>query len=124
MEFYTPDDGQIWFAGQRIDGLTPDRVAAAGINRTYQTIRLFRNLTAIENILVGMHIHLKSTWYGAVLNTRATREDEARAHEDSAPHPRLRRAQGPRRRGGEGPCLWRAAAARGGAGARHPAAPA
>ena len=83
MEFYTPDDGQIWFAGQRIDGLTPDRVAAAGINRTYQTIRLFRNLTAIENVLVGMHIHLKSTWYGAVLNTRATRDDEARAHDDA-----------------------------------------
>jgi branched-chain amino acid transport system ATP-binding protein len=83
MEFYTPDDGQIWFAGQRIDGLTPDRVAAAGINRTYQTIRLFRNLTAIENILVGMHIHLRSTWYGAVLHTRATRDDEARAHADA-----------------------------------------
>ena len=83
MEFYTPEDGRIWFAGQRIDGLTPDRVAAAGLNRTYQTIRLFRNLTAIENILVGMHIHLKSTWYGAVLNSRGTREDEARAHEDT-----------------------------------------
>ena len=83
MEFYPPDDGEIWFSGQRIDGITPDRVAAAGINRTYQTIRLFRNLTALENILVGMHIHLRSTWYGAVLNTRATREDEARAHEDS-----------------------------------------
>jgi branched-chain amino acid transport system ATP-binding protein len=83
MEFYPPDHGEIWFAGQRIDGLTPDRVAAAGINRTYQTIRLFRNLTAIENILVGMHIHLRSTWYGAVLNTRATRDDEARAHDDA-----------------------------------------
>ena len=83
MEFYTPDDGRIWFAGERIDGLMPDRVAAAGINRTYQTIRLFRNLTAIENILVGMHIHLKSTWYGAVLNTRATRDDERRAHDDA-----------------------------------------
>ena len=83
MEFYPPDDGEIWFAGQRIDGLTPDRVAAAGISRTYQTIRLFRNMTAIENILVGMHIHLKSTWYGAVLHTRATRDDEARAHADA-----------------------------------------
>ena len=77
MEFYTPDDGAVWFAGERIDGVTPDRVAAAGINRTYQNIRLFRNLTAIENILVGMHIHLKSTWYGAVFNTPATRDDEA-----------------------------------------------
>jgi branched-chain amino acid transport system ATP-binding protein len=81
MEFYTPDEGAIWFAGERIDGVTPDRVAEAGISRTYQNIRLFRNLTAIENILVGMHIHLKSTWYGAVFNTPATRRDEAQAHE-------------------------------------------
>ena len=77
MEFYTPDEGAIWFAGERIDGVTPDRVAEAGINRTYQNIRLFQNLTAIENILVGMHIHLKSTWYRAVFNTKATRRDEA-----------------------------------------------
>ena len=83
MEFYTPEEGAIWFAGERIDGVTPDRVAAAGINRTYQNIRLFRNLTAIENILVGMHIHLKSTWYGAVFNTPATRQDEAEAHENA-----------------------------------------
>lgn len=81
MEFYTPDKGAIWFAGERIDGVTPDRVAEAGITRTYQNIRLFRNLTAMENILVGMHIHLASTWYGAVFNTRATRRDEADAHD-------------------------------------------
>src|SRR5690348_18341006 len=52
-----PTSGQVWFAGQRVDGLTPDRVAAAGISRTYQNIRLFRNITAIENLLVGMHLH-------------------------------------------------------------------
>ena len=83
MEFYTPDEGAIWFAGERIDGVTPDRVAEAGISRTYQNIRLFRNLTAMENILVGMHIHLSSTWYGAVFNTRATRRDEADAHDQA-----------------------------------------
>ena len=80
MEFYTPDGGEVYFAGERIDGITPDRVAAAGINRTYQNIRLFRNLTAIENILVGMHLHLKSTWVGALLNTSGTRADEGAAH--------------------------------------------
>jgi branched-chain amino acid transport system ATP-binding protein len=80
MEFYSPDGGEIVFAGERIDGITSDRVAAAGINRTYQNIRLFRNLTAIENILVGMHLHLKSTWVGALFNTAATRADEQRAH--------------------------------------------
>jgi branched-chain amino acid transport system ATP-binding protein len=83
MEFYTPDDGEIRFVGNRIDGLSPDRVAAAGISRTYQNIRLFRNLTALENILVGMHIHLGSTFYGAIFNTRATRDDEARAHDEA-----------------------------------------
>ena len=80
MEFYTPDGGEVYFAGERIDGITPDRVAAAGINRTYQNIRLFRNLTAIENILVGMHLHLKSTWVGALFNTSGTKTDEAAAH--------------------------------------------
>jgi branched-chain amino acid transport system ATP-binding protein len=83
MEFYPPDGGEVYFAGERIDGVTPDRVAAAGINRTYQTIRLFRNLTAIENILVGMHLHLKSTWLGAMFNTRGTRTDEDRAHAEA-----------------------------------------
>ena len=83
MQFYHPDAGAIWFDGERIDGLTPDRVAAAGINRTYQNIRLFKNITAIENLLVGMHLHLKSTWWGAVLGTRGAREDEARAHDEA-----------------------------------------
>jgi branched-chain amino acid transport system ATP-binding protein len=83
MEFYTPDEGAVWFGGERMDGLSPDRVAEAGINRTYQNIRLFKNLTSIENILVGMHIHLKSTWYGAVFNTAATRRDEAEAVESA-----------------------------------------
>jgi branched-chain amino acid transport system ATP-binding protein len=72
--------GQIWFAGERVDGLTPDRVAALGISRTYQNIRLFRNITAIENLLVGMHLHLTSHWWGALFNTRHTRADEAQAH--------------------------------------------
>jgi branched-chain amino acid transport system ATP-binding protein len=78
-----PTEGTVWFDGQRIDGLTPDRVAAAGISRTYQNIRLFRNISAIENLLVGMHLHLRSTWWGAVLHTPATRADEARAHEEA-----------------------------------------
>src|SRR5580698_6835667 len=75
--------GQIWFAGERVDGLTPDRVAAVGISRTYQNIRLFRNITAIENLLVGMHLHLKSHWWGALFNSGHTKRDEARAHDEA-----------------------------------------
>ena len=83
MNFYPPDTGKVWFNGVRVDGVTPDRVASAGINRTYQNIRLFRNLTALENILVGMHIHLKSTWLGAVLALPSTRCDEAEAQDEA-----------------------------------------
>jgi branched-chain amino acid transport system ATP-binding protein len=78
-----PTSGTVCFDGERIDGLTPDRVAAVGISRTYQNIRLFRNITAIENLLVGMHLHLNSTWWGAVFGTAATRADEKRAHEEA-----------------------------------------
>jgi branched-chain amino acid transport system ATP-binding protein len=78
-----PTSGEVWFRGERIDGLTPDRVAAAGISRTYQNIRLFRNITAIENLLVGMHLHLRSHWWGAVFSTPHTRREEARAHAEA-----------------------------------------
>jgi branched-chain amino acid transport system ATP-binding protein len=79
----TPTSGEVWFYRQRIDGLTPDRVAAAGIARTYQNIRLFRNITALENLLVGMHLHLRSTWWGAIFHTPHTMRDEKRAHEEA-----------------------------------------
>jgi branched-chain amino acid transport system ATP-binding protein len=78
-----PTSGEVVFNGELLNGFTPDRVAAAGISRTYQNIRLFRNITAIENLLVGMHMHLKSHWWGAILNTKHTREDEARAQEEA-----------------------------------------
>lgn len=78
-----PTSGEVLFKGERLNGYTPDRVAAAGISRTYQNIRLFRNITAIENLLVGMHLHLKSHWWGAILNSRHTREDEANAQREA-----------------------------------------
>ncbi|HET6197424.1 MAG TPA: ABC transporter ATP-binding protein, partial [Acetobacteraceae bacterium] len=78
-----PTSGEIWFRGVRIDGYTPDRVAAAGIARTYQNIRLFRNISALENLLVGMHLHLRSTWWGAIFHTPHTMRDEKRAHEEA-----------------------------------------
>jgi branched-chain amino acid transport system ATP-binding protein len=83
MAYYPLDEGSIWFAGERMDGLTPDRVAAAGISRTYQNLRLFRHVTALENILVGMHLHLRSGWWGAVLATSANRREEEEAHREA-----------------------------------------
>src|SRR6516225_1322815 len=75
--------GKIWFRGERMDGLTPDRVAAAGVSRTYQNIRLFRNVTAMENLLVGMHLHLRSHWWGALINSSGTQRSEREAHAEA-----------------------------------------
>ena len=58
--FYEPDEGNMWFKGQSLVGLSPDRVTELGISRTYQNIRLFPSMTAVENIMVGMQPHLRS----------------------------------------------------------------
>ncbi len=67
--FYTPDEGIINFDGHIIQGLSPDRVTNLRMARTYQNIRLFSNMTAAENILVGRHPLFKTSWFEAVLKT-------------------------------------------------------
>ncbi len=81
--FYRAEEGRTFFNGQPIDMLTPDRITQLGIARTYQNIRLFANMTCLENILVGMHPHLKSSWVGAILRTPPTRRDEEQAHKEA-----------------------------------------
>ncbi len=65
--FYRPEEGDIYFNGVRLNDLRPDQIAALGIARTYQNIRLFQNMTALENILVGEHPHLRSDLVEAIL---------------------------------------------------------
>ncbi len=78
--FFHVDEGTITFAGDPIHALRPDEVAHYGISRTYQNIRLFASMTAIENILVGQHSHLHATWFGAIVRTRSQRREEKEAH--------------------------------------------
>ena len=67
--FVQPTSGEIWLNGARIDGLRPDRVATLGIARTYQNIRLFPNLTALENIMVGLEVKQPESLLGTLLST-------------------------------------------------------
>ena len=73
---YRPDGGAFCFDGRDITGLTPDRIAAAGIARTFQNIRLFHNLSALENVMIGRHVRTRAGVFGAILRNRATREEE------------------------------------------------
>jgi branched-chain amino acid transport system ATP-binding protein len=77
--FYVPEEGRILFQGESIRGLRPDQITRRGIARTYQNIRLFAGMTALENILVGMHPRLKSSSIGAVLGLPSTRREEMEA---------------------------------------------
>jgi branched-chain amino acid transport system ATP-binding protein len=81
--FYNPEEGEILFKGENITGLSPDRVTHRGIARTYQNIRLFQNMTAVENILVGMHVHLKSGLIGGILRDPRTRREEKESVEEA-----------------------------------------
>ena len=82
--FYNPEEGDIFLEGRSIIGLSPDRVTRLGISRTYQNIRLFKNMTAVENIMVGMHPHLKSGLIGGVVRTRRERREEKEAQDEAS----------------------------------------
>ncbi len=76
---YKPEEGVITFNDRSLLGLRPDQIAERGIARTFQNIRLFGNLSVIENILVGMHIHLKQSPVQTIFQARAFKEEEAAA---------------------------------------------
>lgn len=81
--FYTFEGGTIEFNGSILNGKSPDRITHLGISRTYQNIRLFPAMTAIENILVGQHPRLKTFWAEAILRTKRVRDEEAAALEEA-----------------------------------------
>jgi branched-chain amino acid transport system ATP-binding protein len=82
--FYVPEEGEIVFDGRiQIQGLPTDDITRLGIARTYQNIRLFSALTAIENVMVGLHSRLKASLPGILLRSRGTRREEAWAEEEA-----------------------------------------
>ena len=81
--FYKANEGMIRFEGNEVQDLSPDRITQSGIARTYQNIRLFPAMTAIENILVGQHPHLKTFWAEAIFRTRRFKVEERAAEEEA-----------------------------------------
>jgi len=73
---YAPDGGGFTFTGRSLAGLKPHEVAARGIARTFQNIRLFANLSALENVMIGRHVRTHATVFGAVFRTARTRGEE------------------------------------------------
>lgn len=73
-----PDSGSIVFDGSRVEGLRPHQIAAKGMARTFQHIRLFPKMSTIENILVGRHMHSRAGFLAGMLNLPFTWKEEKR----------------------------------------------
>jgi ABC-type branched-subunit amino acid transport system ATPase component len=81
---YAPDEGDIRYRGTSIVGLRPHQVVKRGIARTFQNVRLFPNMTILENAMVGQHSRSKGGLFGSILRTPGVREEERRIRERAA----------------------------------------
>src|ERR671914_458643 len=78
---YKPTAGAIVFDGTDVTNKPPHAITNLGIGRTFQNIRLFQHMTALENVLVGMHGRLRGGIFGSILGLPRVRKEECRAHE-------------------------------------------
>ncbi len=73
---YIPTSGMVKLAQSVLTGLKPNQVCAAGLARTFQNIRVFANMTVLENVMIGQHVRTKAGFWGSVLRTKATLLEE------------------------------------------------
>jgi branched-chain amino acid transport system ATP-binding protein len=76
---YKADGGIVWFNGQEIERMRPHEITRLGIAQTFQGIRIFANMSVLENVLVGQHCHLSASLWDVVFRTSTLRSEEAKA---------------------------------------------
>jgi branched-chain amino acid transport system ATP-binding protein len=78
---YKPTSGTVLFLGEDVTGKPPHAITERGIGRTFQNIRLFQNMSAIENVMVGMHARMKANLFNSILRTPSVKREEKQARE-------------------------------------------
>ncbi|GAK60970.1 ABC transporter related [Candidatus Vecturithrix granuli] len=78
--FYPPSNGSIQFDGVELVGVKPEQITSFGIARTFQNIRLFANMTALENVMVGQHCRMNAGVWGALSRNKKTMIEEKHVH--------------------------------------------
>jgi branched-chain amino acid transport system ATP-binding protein len=81
---YKPSGGSIRFDGRDITGARPDRILANGMARTFQNIRLFATMTALENVMIGEHARMQAGLFGSIIRLPSVRREEKAAHDRAA----------------------------------------
>jgi len=80
---YTPTEGTLTFKGESVGGMKPHVIAKLGITRTFQNIRLFQNMTALENVMIGRHTRTVASALGAILRSAAFKAEEERTVDEA-----------------------------------------
>ena len=80
---YKPTAGQVRLLGEDVTGKPPHAITARGVGRTFQNIRLFPNMSMLENVLVGMHVRLRANLFTSILRTGSVKREEATARENA-----------------------------------------
>jgi branched-chain amino acid transport system ATP-binding protein len=78
---YKPTGGRIWFDGRDVTRARPDKITALGIARTFQNIRLFSAMTALENVMIGQHARMRAGMFGSILRVPRVRREEREVRE-------------------------------------------
>lgn len=78
---YTPTEGDIIFNSEKITGLRPDQIVKKGIARTFQNIRLFKELTVLENVLIATHLNIKTNLFSAIFHLPGAIKEEKKMRE-------------------------------------------
>lgn len=81
---YKPTKGHVAFKGQDLSKLSPDKITASGIARTFQNIRLFKDLSVLENVLIANHLNIKSSFISATLKLPSYKKEEKQMYERSS----------------------------------------
>jgi branched-chain amino acid transport system ATP-binding protein len=81
---YKPTSGRIEFSGREISGARPDEITKLGVARTFQNIRLFGAMTALENVMVGQHCRMRAGLFGSIVRTPRVRTEERAVRERAA----------------------------------------
>jgi len=82
-EISSPTSGRVFFKGRKITGLKAHQIAALGISRTFQTVELFRQMTVLENVMVGRHTRTRKGFFSAGLRLPSVRREERAIHEQA-----------------------------------------
>ena len=81
--FYKPEKGSILFSGKNLVNFKPHEIAELGVGRTFQNLELFSGMTVLENLLIAMHLYIRTNFWNEIVHSKKVRKEEEKAREEA-----------------------------------------